>query len=247
MRAFARHVLERILRRFEYRLADVLEDPIGLAGACARLKSHGFQPRTVIDVGVGPGTPWLYSAFPSAKFVLFEPLETFRPSIERATEGLDADIHFCAIGEQRATMTIQVNADHPTSSSMARYDRTYTDANASSGGRPTLVNKEVEVRTLDDFGPFASPTLLKLDVEGFEDAVLRGAHTSLKNVDIIISEVSVLRRTERELSFGNFILFLEDLGFSAVNIAEITAMGRGGPIAYMDMVFARSDSAMRYR
>ncbi len=100
---------------------------------------------------------------------------------------------------------------------------------------------------LDDFGPFVAPALLKLDVEGFEAAVLRGARTALRNVEVIISEVSVVRRTEQEPSFGNYICQLESLGFSAMNIAEVTSLGRGGPIAYMDIVFARSDSALRYK
>ena len=47
-------------------------------------------------------------------------------------------------------------------------------------------------------------------------------------------------------TLGAFLSLLESLGFAAVNIAEIVSMGRGGPIAYMDLVFVRNDSSMRY-
>jgi hypothetical protein len=129
-------------------------------------------------------------------------------------------------------------------STMARYDGTY--AKAASRDKLTVVDRDVQVRTLDEFGPFAGPTLLKLDVEGYEGSVLKGATRTLQTVEVILSEVSVARRTESELSLGAYLSFLESLGFSAINIAEIDYFHRGGPIAYMDLVFVRSDNPMRY-
>ena len=70
----------------------------------------------VVDVGVGPGTPWLYEAFPSARFELFEAIDSFRPEIEQATRGLDAGLHFCALGEAPSTLIIEFNRATPTSS-----------------------------------------------------------------------------------------------------------------------------------
>ncbi len=99
---------------------------------------------------------------------------------------------------------------------------------------------------LDEFGPFAGPTLLKLDVEGYEAKVLQGARETLYDVDVIISEVSVAPRTEVGLSMPAYLSLLESFGFAAINVADISLLGRGGPIAYMDVVFARSDSPMRF-
>jgi len=240
VRAMARRALERLLDRFEYRLTDVLTDPSGLSMACARLKRHGFAPRTVIDVGVGPGTPWLYRAFPEARFELFEAIEGFRPQIEGVTAGLDARLHFCALGESPGTADFEINADTPTSSSMARYAPDYYRVREAA-----RVTRQVPVRTLDGFGPFEGPVLLKLDVEGYEGHVLRGAREMLRGVEVIISEVSVVRRTEAELSLAAYLGLLESLGFSMVNIAEINSLRRGGPIAYMDLVFVRSTSPLR--
>jgi FkbM family methyltransferase len=246
MKKVARQLIERLLQRFDYRLTDVMADPPGLAGACARLSAMGFAPKTVIDVGVGRGTPWLYAAFPTARFELFEALESFRPAIEQSTRGLDAAVHYCALGEQRSTLSIQVDVKNPTSSTMARYDDKYVNSSVGSGSLPTMVEKQVQVRTLDEFGPFVGPTLLKLDVEGYEGNVLKGATETLRTVDVIISEASVVRRTEAGLSLAAYLGLLESLGFAAINIAEISHMGRGGPIAYMDLVFARNDSPLRY-
>ncbi len=239
-------MLERVLERFDYRLVDNHADPAGLASACALLKKRGFSPRTVLDVGVGRGTPWLYEAFPQAHFELFEAIDSFAPMIAESTRGLDARVHFCALGEVPGTLTIDVNRETPTSSTMASYDADYLRNGTAGHALPAVDRREVQVRTLDEFGPFVGPVLLKLDVEGFEAHVLRGAARVLTDVDVVISEVSVVRRTQAELSLAGYLGLLESLGFSMINIAEISPMKRGGPIAYMDLVFVRSNSALRY-
>ena len=38
------------------------------------VKSLGFQPSLIVDVGAADGTPELYNAYPGAKFILIEPL-----------------------------------------------------------------------------------------------------------------------------------------------------------------------------
>jgi FkbM family methyltransferase len=245
MKRLARRGLERLLDRFEYRLADSTADPPGLSGACARLSAAGFVPKTVIDVGVGPGTPWLYASFPSAHFELFEPIAAFRPLIEQATKDLDAVVHYCALGDQRSKLPLQINVESPTSSTMARFTGKYVRAAMGTRAIPTMIEQEVEVRMLDEFGPFTGPTLLKLDVEGYEAKVLQGARETLHGVDVIISEVSVAPRTEVGLSMPAYLSLLESFGFAAINVADISALGRGGPIAYMDIVFARTDSPLR--
>lgn len=246
LKRVARRVLEHLLSRFEYRLVDASAQPVGLAGVCRLLKARGFSPNTVIDVGVGGGTPWLYAAFPKAKFELFEPIESFRPMIEKAISGIDASVHYCALGEQGGESVIEVDHARPTSSSMAHYREDYIRASGADARASTTVSKVVSVRTLDDFGPFSGPTLIKLDVEGYESQVIAGARRTLQNADVIISEVSVVRRTETELSFGSYVSLLESLDYSIVDIAEITSLGRGGPIAYMDVVLMRSGSPLRY-
>jgi FkbM family methyltransferase len=246
MKALVRNSIERFVRRFDYRLIDAKADPSGLTQACSRLKARGFMPRTVLDVGVGPGTPWLYASFPDARFELFEALESFKPAIDEATRGLDAVVHYCALGDAPSTTSIRVDTDRPTSSTMAGcYSDDYIRAIRAGNAQSRTIERQVTVRVLDDFGPFVGPTLLKLDVEGYEGYVLKGATRTLAAVDVVISEVSVARRTTAELTLGALISLLEARGFSAMNIAEITHMGSGGPIAYMDMVFVRSDSGLR--
>src|SRR5450755_65676 len=55
----------------------------------SHLKTLGFTPKSVIDIGVAWGTPDLYEAFPASKFYLIEPLKEFEPELKRLTTTYD--------------------------------------------------------------------------------------------------------------------------------------------------------------
>jgi hypothetical protein len=54
-----------------------------LEGALRQLGRLGFEPRTVIDVGVAYATSELYEQFPGAQILLVEPLAEFEPFLQR--------------------------------------------------------------------------------------------------------------------------------------------------------------------
>ena len=223
-------VLERILARSGYGLRDLSVTPIGLPAYARRIRDWGFNPKTILDVGIGNGTNWLYESFPSAHFELFEALDLFEPVMVDICAKYDGTYHIGALGAQGGTATIEINPNVPTSSTLA-------GRLATSRHFPGTVQKTVEVRTLDSFGPFAGPVLLKLDVEGFESEVLRGARETLAKTEIIISEIGIAQRHANELSFGEFIQFVELLGFSLIDFAELAPLGSDKPLAYIDAVF----------
>ncbi len=47
----------------------------------ALIRGLGFQPKTIIDVGVASGTPALYRTFPDCYFLLIEPLKEFESDL----------------------------------------------------------------------------------------------------------------------------------------------------------------------
>ena len=84
-------VIERCISTFGYSLKINGSPPRGFTNFFGYVKSRGFQPQTVFDVGVGNGTPWLYGAFPDAHFVLIEPQVEFEPSLKRICDQQDAE------------------------------------------------------------------------------------------------------------------------------------------------------------
>lgn len=242
-KALARSALSRLIDGHGYELKLKHVPPRGLRGAMTHLANAGFRQATVVDVGVGRGTPWLYESFPDAQFRLFEPLEEFTPWLDQICERYSARYHLCALGAESGTAEILVNKAFMTSSTMQGYSKALSDARGWHEDQ--LVRRSIPCRRLDEFAPFRGPVLLKLDVEGHELEVLKGAEAALATTEVIVSEVSVAPRNERGYSFGEFMSAIEAHGFAMIDIAEISALRQGGPVAYIDAVFARADSPLR--
>jgi len=94
------------------------------------------------------------------------------------------------------------------SSFLARTDRT------SSGKQ--VEKREVAVKTLDtlmeEYG-FEPPFGLKIDTEGFEDQVVRGATNFLRRTQFVIAEVSVAERFLESYTFAEFTELMDENDF----------------------------------
>ena len=59
------------------------------------------SPKLVFDVGVGYGTPELYRACPSAKFILIEPLLEFEEAINEICCKYDCKVYYKAVSHKK--------------------------------------------------------------------------------------------------------------------------------------------------
>jgi FkbM family methyltransferase len=119
----------------------------------------------VVDVGAHLGNHSIYWALAGRKVTAFEPnklvAEVLRSNVERNGLTSAVDIRVAALGEARAWGTVrQVD---PTNLGSAMVE-------VGEGDVPIYALDEADLR------PFA---LLKIDVEGRESAVLRGATTAI--------------------------------------------------------------------
>lgn len=241
-RSLMLRVVSEGLKRFDYELkrrdapARGFENFLGFAVHC------GIRPRTVFDIGVGRGTPWLYDAFPSAKLVLFEPVEQFRPFVERIAAERQADAMMVALGAQARRVTLRVPKAIPTSASLlsrdVAFERLEREASRSTDDRFC----EVEMITLDSVAErWAPPYVLKIDVEGTELDVLRGARKALASTELVIMEMSVMTRFDGEASFADRIRFMDEAGFRLFDIPALSQTRTNGPLSFIDAAFVRKD------
>ena len=82
---------------------------------------------------------------------------------------------------------------------------------------------EYEFTTIDDYTESAgiSPTILKIDVDGFDYEVLIGGSTYLKNNDVTICiELSEIALATRNNTFKDIVNFLSELGYVIVHIFD---------------------------
>jgi FkbM family methyltransferase len=232
-----------LLRWLGYQLKPIEASPRGLAGALARAVDMGLAPRTVFDVGVGRGTPWLYEAFPRAKHVLFEPLTTFRSEVDAIANELGADIHQVALSNRSGMAKIRRNLSHPTSSSLYAIDPMFELYARRVQTVHEFVEEPVQLATLDALNRYEPPYVLKLDVEGAERDVLEGARQTLSSTELIMIELSVMRRLRDELSFAGMVQLLDSAGFAFFDVAELSCAA-DGTLLYLDALFVPRNSGL---
>lgn len=157
---------------------------------------HGpaFKDRefaAVIDVGANKGQFAVFAQrrWPKAQLVCFEPLPGPRAQLAAVTRG-QVEIHAVALGESGGAATMHV-ASRTDSSSLLPL--------GEAQERIFLMHEvrqiKVPVERLDvviKAGTLPRPTLLKIDVQGFEHETLKGAVGMLHSVDAVYVECSFL-------------------------------------------------------
>lgn len=137
------------------------------------LKAQGIAPRTIVDVGVARGTPELYAAFPGVPLLLVEPLAEHEDDLRRIVAARPGSRYALAAGGPEPG-ELEITVHRVTACSSILGDR---DPEGDPGTRRT-----VPVERVDDLvaeHALAAPFLVKVDVEGAELQVLRGAQQTL--------------------------------------------------------------------
>lgn len=235
IRGMSRTVMERVVARFGYELKMIGSPPCGYTSFLRRIAAAGVRPRTVFDIGVGYGTPWLYAAFPQAHFVLIEPQKEFEPTLQDICRRLDAEYHLVGVGSTEQRLPIYRLLSSPTGSS-------FLPPNADTEERwgASEESGELHVVPLDTYREQPGPFFVKIDTEGFELEVLRGATRVLEQTDVVLMEVAISKRQQGEPDLIEIGALLKDHGFRLIDFPVLTQQSRGGPLLYVDVAFARA-------
>jgi FkbM family methyltransferase len=196
--------------------------------------------RTVLDVGANRGQFALFAArrFPQARLICFEPLPSPRARLERVMgPGARVTVRDCALGVATGTAEFHVSAADDSSSLLPIGSR----QREVFPGTEETATVEVEVRRLDEVlsaSELITPVLLKLDVQGAELAVLRGAETLLSAIDAVLVEVSFVELYVGQALADEVWGALREFAFSCRGIWSIT-YGPRGECLQADLLFGR--------
>ncbi len=202
---------------------------------------------TVLDVGAHHGQFALFAAqrFPGADILCFEPQPEALAQLRRtATSMLDGLTIFpYAAGAEPARLDMHISARDDSSSLLPISERGQAAAFPGTQETGTIT---VEVRSLDEMlspARLTPPVLLKIDVQGSELEVLRGANRTLDHVDDVLVEASF-----RELYAGQPLVssVLEEVFAHDFELADIsvTHRDRRGPVQ-ADLLLRRERSFSR--
>ena len=209
------------------------------------LQHLGIQ--VVLDVGAHMG--WYAADLRSfgylGRIVSFEPQTIpFKELEERSNADTDWICVQSALGDLNSTATLNISEEKESSSLLGILPR-HVDALPRSG---VVDSEEIQVKRLDSIiSKYADPeekVFLKLDVQGFEEKVLRGAESCLPQIHGIQLEMSLKPLYEGEVLFGQLYNRMESMGFLLAWVEPGFRNNNTGELLQLDGIFIRPpDSA----
>jgi FkbM family methyltransferase len=205
------------------------------------LKSLADQGiRTVVDVGanVGQFTAVCRHFLPNANVFAFEPLAEPSNKFHRV-HGRDSRVRLDqrALGADAVTLAMNVSASADSSSLLPISDR----QEKYFPGTRAQSTEMVEVVRFDSLPICANlelPVLVKLDVQGFELAALKGFGDALDSVQYIYLELSLLPFYTGQSLAADIVAYLSTKGFEIADIGDLTR-GTCGEVLQFDALLSR--------
>jgi FkbM family methyltransferase len=231
------HILNRILpavlrsklRRFALSAIPSMRH-LDMPRRLRNLRSIGLDPATIVDVGAAQGH-WARLAaqiWPQAAIFGVEPNETNLPMLEQTVRELPR------FSYRRGFLGPEPGLRRYTDES----DQTsLLNPNATGGAE-----QQAPMFTLDGLiaeGALSPPQLIKLDVQGYELEVLKGAEQALKTCDAILTEVSFFPFFPKLPLVDEVIAFLRVRGFIWYDALGILRRSADDRLAQMDFLFLR--------
>ena len=177
------------------------------------LRANGI--RTVLDIGANEGqfASHIRKVLPEAKIYSFEPLAgPFRKLVASRRRDRNFEAFQVAVGGEAGEADFEMHGSSVTSSMLKPTER-FSKIVATTGVRTQV---KVPVVTLDGWAEgrdLATPMLVKMDVQGFEDHVIRGGRETIARAAAVISEVSFAGLYEGQPLFEDILSLMRSLGF----------------------------------
>ncbi len=177
--------------------------------ALKTLIDRGIPVSTILDVGILSGTPELIKAWPGIEHILFEPVEEFESQIASTYANTKHQLHKVAVGSSTGIANLEVR------SVVSGVKISHSSITSKTLGATPDV-RAVPLVCLDEFVPalkVPQPYLLKIDVDGCELEVVKGARQTIRDSSVVIIECPHLQLAER-------ISVIQSLGFRLFDLAE---------------------------
>lgn len=207
-----------------------------------------FYPKYVIDIGahIGMWSRYTKSVFPNSNFFLIEANNDCKPDLLE-TE-FDFEIALLAEENNISKTYYKINNGDSSGNSVYRERTTAYDDNNCTG-------YEIKTKTLDTIleQKNIEPDFLKLDVQGSELDVLKGATNTLQKVEFVLLEIEVAEFNEGAPSFFQILDFMDKKGFEIFDLIELKYMphslclcnSQKGRLNEMDILFIKKGSTYK--
>jgi FkbM family methyltransferase len=198
------------------------------------LTRRGLNPATVIDVGAFEGN-WsrmVRRVWPNSQIVMFEPNSKKTVLVSAASKEIEATLFHDLLGASDGTQVIFTVMESGSS--------------IMEENSPLERTKEMrELRRLDTvIQSVNGKAFLKIDAQGYELEILKGAEKLLPSVDAILLEVAVIQINEGAPILHEVVAFMKSIDFVACEILEIHRRPLDQALNQFDILFVREDSVL---
>lgn len=224
------HLARAEFERFAYDYSFAPNMEYGLSAMALR----GFSPITVVDVGAFEGN-WsrlAKSVWPSARLIMIEPNLDKKERLLKLAADLDASL-FCELLGAENGKAVQFHLMESGSSIMAERSAV-----------PRTIEMR-QLRTLDSLlKDVEAPAILKIDAQGYELEIIKGASTILPLFEAVLLEVATIEINVGAPLLHDVVAFMKTYGFVAYDILEIHRRPLDNALNQVDIVFIREKSQL---
>jgi FkbM family methyltransferase len=203
------------------------------------IKNLGFNPTHIVDIGANRGT-WTRNAlqyFPDAYYSLFEPQAYLTASFTDLLKNPKIKFHAKGVGANSGMM------DLTTSERDDSFSFSFTPEQAQARGRKQV---KAPVVALDEFLPtlgLPTPDLVKIDAEGWDLEVIKGAENTLRNAQVVLMEAAVMSKSFTN-SLAKTIQAMAESGFCVFDITDLNRTQKHNALALVEIAFVKAGGAI---
>lgn len=200
-----------------------------------------YDIKTVFDIGANTGqfAKEIRKKLPQAKIYSFEPLkDCYQELVRNMSDDKNFKAYNFALGEKETEREINRSVSSPSSSLLAMgklHEEMYPH---TKGG----TKEEIKVKRLDDvfkISDLEKEILIKIDVQGYEDKVIKGGTNIISQAKIALLEVSFFELYKGQALFGDIYNTMKELGFKYQGRIHQRINHLTGEILYEDSIFIK--------
>jgi len=202
-----------------------------------RLKNLGYQPKLVLDIGAYEGH-WAESfltIFPEAKILMLEGQEGKRNLLQQKTAA-NKHLYFQIALLGSAEYEVEFNI-YETASSVLK-ENNETGAKTEIRMLTTLDKSIINT-------PFTKADFIKIDTQGYELEILKGAEKTIQQAEFILLEVSLIDIYKNCPMVAEVMAFMQSNGFVLYDICSLMRRPYDNALFQSDFLFVKETSPFR--
>lgn len=232
--------MKLIKKLLPFKLKRKIKDQLGvpsLHGSLINLKACGFNPEFIVDIGayIGEWTEQFLEIFPGKRVLMLEAQQSKSIFLEKVTSKYK---------EVNYLISLLSAAD----GNVVSFYENETASHVGSGKEHnTPGKKEYLTQTLDkiiEINNYPFPAFLKLDVQGHELEVLKGAQQCLTHCEVCLMEVTFLDFGSGDPLILEVLNFMDTKGFQVYDISQLMRRPKDKALYQADVFFVKKSSSL---